>query len=191
MTKPHVVHRQSAKLTPQSDKDPAHAKVDDSKRLREIRALVKANNRSEIVDDIIICQIYMESRFDAHAQSDSSTARGLMQLLRGTVRELYRLENLKLPRVERRSEADVFASADRYHDGSEFLDEAKNIEAGTSYLQALIDRERSKGAADPISEAYKDYRGVRNRIYFAKIKAAAEKLAKAPEDMEILRGMVR
>ena len=191
MTGAHVVHRQSARLTPQSDKDPAQAKVDDSKRLREIRALVKENNRSQIEDDIIICQIYMESRFDARAHSDSSTARGLMQLLRGTVRELYRLQNLKLPRAERHSDADVFAAADRYHDSSEFLDEAKNIEAGTSYLQILIDRERSKGAADPISEAYKDYRGVRNGIYFIKIKAAAEKLAKAPEDMEILRGMVR
>ena len=55
----------------------------------------------------------------------------------------------------------------------------------------MIDRERSKGAADAISEAYKDYRGVRNGTYFAKIKATAERLAKAPEDMEILRGMVR
>jgi hypothetical protein len=55
----------------------------------------------------------------------------------------------------------------------------------------LIDRERSKNAADPIVEAYKDYRGVRNGKYFAKIKAAAEKLAKAPDDMEILREMVR
>ena len=191
MTAAKVIHRQSTRLTPQSDKAPAQAKVDDAKRLREIRVLVKGNNRSQIEDDIIICQIYMESRFDAHVQSDSSTARGLMQLLRGTVRELYRLENLKLSRVQRRSDTDVFAAADRYHDSPEFLDEAKNIEAGTSYLQILIDRERSKGAVDPISEAYKDYRGVRNGIYFAKIKAAAEKLAKAPEDMEILRGMVR
>jgi soluble lytic murein transglycosylase-like protein len=191
MTATKVIHRQSTRLTPQSDKVPAQAKVDDAKRLREIRVLVKGNNRSQIEDDIIICQIYMESRFDARVQSDSSTARGLMQLLRGTVRELYRLENLKLPRVERRSDTDVFAAADRYHDSPEFLDEAKNIEAGTSYLQILIDRERSRGAVDPISEAYKDYRGVRNGIYFTKIKAAAEKLAKAPEDMEILRGMVR
>ncbi|WP_198118985.1 transglycosylase SLT domain-containing protein [Massilia rhizosphaerae] len=191
MTAAHVVHRQSARLTPQSDKAPAQAKIDDAKRLREIRALVRENNRSQIEEDVIICQIYMESRFDARIQSDSSTARGLMQLLRGTVRELYRLQNLKLPRAERRSDAEVFGAADRYHDSSEFLDEAKNIEAGTSYLQILIDRQRSKGAADPISEAYKDYRGVRNGIYFTKIKAAAEKLANAPEDMEILREMVR
>lgn len=191
MTAAQVIHRQNARLTPQSNKDPAQAQVDDAKRLREIRALVKSNNRSQIEDDVIICQIYMESRFDANAQSDSSTARGLMQLLRGTVRELYRLQNLKLPRGARRSEADVFAEADRYHDSSAFLDEAKNIEAGTLYLQALIDRERAKGAPEPISEAYKDYRGVRNGIYFAKIKAAAEKLTKTPEDMEILRGMVR
>jgi hypothetical protein len=40
-------------------------------------------------------------------------------------------------------------------------------------------------------EAYKDYRGVRNGIYFIKIKAAGNKLATAPEDMEVLRGMVR
>ncbi len=191
MTSLQVVHRQSARLTPQSDKTPVQAKVDDAKRLREIRALVRENNRSQIKDDVIICQIYMESRFDAGSQSDSSTAKGLMQLLRGTVRELYRLQNLRLPRAERRCDADVFAAADRYHDSSEFLEEAKNIEAGTSYLQVLIDRERTKGAADPISEAYKDYRGVRNGIYYAKIKAAADKLAKAPEDMEILRGMVR
>lgn len=55
MTGPHVVHRQSARLTPQHDKDPAQANVDDAKRLREIRAIVSENNRSEIEDDIIIC----------------------------------------------------------------------------------------------------------------------------------------
>jgi soluble lytic murein transglycosylase-like protein len=191
MTAPRIIHRQSARLTPKSDKAPAWAEVDDAQRLREIRGLVKENNRSEIADDIIICQIYMESRFDARAHSSSSTARGLMQLLRGTVREMYRLQNQKLPRNERLSDADVFAAADRYHDSLEFLEEAKNIQAGTSYLQILIGRERSKGAVDPISEAYKDYRGVRNGIYFAKIKAAAEKLAQAPENMEILREMVQ
>jgi hypothetical protein len=70
------------------------------------------------------------------------------------------------------------------------VDEATNIQWGTRYLQLLIDRQRKKGADDPIDEAYKDYRGIRNGIYYRKIKAGAEALRQQPESMAVLRDMV-
>ena len=47
-------------------------------RLREIHRLVHENNRSCLPDAVIVCQIYMESRFDACAQPAGSSARGLI-----------------------------------------------------------------------------------------------------------------
>ncbi|MGZ3182100.1 MAG: transglycosylase SLT domain-containing protein [Telluria sp.] len=159
--------------------------------MREIRAIVKANNRSEIDDDVIVCQIYMESRFDPNAHPAGSSARGLMQLLKAAVRELYRLDDLQRPRKERKSEHDRNSAADAFHDSPEFIDDATSVRVGTEYLQVLIDQERRRGASAPIVEAYKDYRGVRNGIYYDKIHTAAEKLAKDPENMSILREMVK
>jgi hypothetical protein len=60
---------------------------------------------------------------------------------------------------------------------------------GTRYLQALIDRARREKRADPIVEAYMDYRGVRNGIYYRKISAAAERIKRNPDDFEALRVM--
>lgn len=181
----------TARLTPISDNEPGAVKIDDSVRLREIRALVEANNQSNIGTDLIICQIYMESRFDANANAQGSSARGLMQLLKAPIRELYRLENLKKERKERRPEADLYRDADAFHDGTELVDEAVNIRTGTAYLKALIDKRTADGSHDPVAEAYKDYRGLRNGIYYAKIKAASEKLKADPESMEVLREMVK
>lgn len=178
-------------LTPVLDTKPETVKIDDAVRLREIRALVENNNRSELDANVIICQIYMESRFEKNAAASGSSARGLMQLLRAPVRELYRLENLKKPRALRRAEADLYREADQFHDGPDLIDEATNIRIGTSYMQALIDKRRSDHATDPIAEAYKDYRGIRNGIYYTKIKAAASELAAKPESMQVLRDMVK
>jgi soluble lytic murein transglycosylase-like protein len=180
-----------AVLTPVSDNTPEPIKVDDSARLREIRKLVEANNRTHLPVEVIICHIYMESRFDKAAQAQGSTARGLMQLLRAPVRELYRLENLKKPRAERRPEAELYGEADALHDSPNLVDEATNIRIGTSYLQALIDKRTADHSADPIAEAYKDYRGIRNGIYYTKIKKAANNLAAKPESMQVLRDMVK
>lgn len=167
--------------------------VDDAKRLREIRALVKANNKSNLSDNLIVCHIYMESRFDANANAhgQGSSVRGLMQLLKAPVRELYRLKNNKLPKKEREKDASVYAEADVFHDSDLFVDEATNIQTGTDYLQMLVDKQKNKGADDFISEAYKHYRGVRNAIYYSKIKKCSDKLDGDPESMQILRDMVK
>ena len=179
-----------AVLTPVSDTKPERIKIDDSARLSEIRKLVEANNRTSLPVDVIICHIYMESRFDKEAQAQGSSARGLMQLLRAPVRELYRLENLKKTRAERRPEADLYREADVLHDSPALIDEATNIRIGTSYLQALINKRTADHSADPIA-AHKDYRGIRNGIYYAKIKSAADKLVAKPESMQVLRDMFK
>lgn len=186
-----AVKTHAAKLTPASNTKSEAVKIDESARLKEIRALVLANNRSSLSANLIICQIYMESRFDKDAHASGSSARGLMQLLKAPVRELARLNNLAKPRSERRNEAELYREADVFHDSPQLVDEAINIQVGTAYLQALIDKRSSAGAQTAIEEAYKDYRGVRNGIYYRKIKAAADLLAANPESMQILREMVK
>jgi hypothetical protein len=158
-------------------------------RLREIRRLVHANNRSCLPDELIVCQIYMESHFDKCAQAEGSSARGLMQLLTVANRELSRLDNLCKPPAQRRAEPALYAEADAFHASPTFIDEATNIQMGTRYLQALIDKARREKRADPIAEAYMDYRGVRNDIYYRKISAAAERLKCNPDDVEALHAM--
>ena len=158
-------------------------------RLREIRRLVRENNRSCLPDELIVCQIYMESRFDACAHPAGSSARGLMQLLKVANRELFRLDNLCKPATQRCAEPALYAEADAFHASPAFIDEATNIQMGTRYLQALIDRARREKRADPIVEAYMDYRGVRNGIYYRKIYAAAERIKRNPDDFEALRAM--
>ncbi|MFL6632522.1 MAG: lytic transglycosylase domain-containing protein [Massilia sp.] len=158
-------------------------------RLREIRRLVHDNNRSCLPDELIVCQIYMESRFDACAQPEGSSARGLMQLLKVANRELFRLDNLCRPQSQRRAETVLYVEADAFHASPAFIDEATNIQMGTRYLQALIDRARRQHLANPIAEAYMDYRGVRNGIYYRKISAAAEWLKRKPDDVEALHAM--
>lgn len=178
-------------LTPTADKNSALVAIDDSKRLKEIRKLVEANNESSVDTDTIICHIYMESRFDADAHASGSSARGLLQLLKGAVRELYRVENLRKPKAQRSDEATLYREADKFHDSAQFVDEGTNIRAGTRYLEILIQRQKRKGAAEPIVEAYKDYRDKQNGVYYRKIKAASEKLHAAPDSMQILRDMVK
>ena len=185
------IHTHNGKLTPKSDTSPEKVQVDDSARLKEIRKLVEANNQSSMPTDVIICHIYMESRFDPNPHAAGSTAKGLMQLLKAPIREMYRLENLKKQKPERLPDAQVFKKADTFHDSPSLLDESVNIQTGTKYLQLLIDNEKKKGAADPIAEAYKDYRGVRNGIYYKKIKAMADKLKDNPDSMQVLRDGVK
>jgi hypothetical protein len=91
---------------------------------------------------------------------------------------------------ERRPEPDLYRDADAFHD-TELVDEATNIRTGTTYLKVLIGKRTADGSRDPIAEAYKDYRGVRNGIYYTKIKAAGEKLKADPESMQVLRDMVK
>jgi hypothetical protein len=155
-------------------------------RLQQIRELVAANNRSCLPHELIVCQIYMESRFDACAQPEGSSARGLMQLLKVANRELFRLDNLHKSPAERCPEDELYARADAFHDSPAFVDEATNIQCGTRYLQLLIDRARAARCPDPVAEAYKDYRGVRNGIYYTKIRAAADRLKRDPDGVAAL-----
>lgn len=113
-----------------------------------------------------------------------------MQLLRVANRELFRLDNLCKPPVQRCSEAALYAAADAFHASPAFIDEATNIQTGTRYLQALIDKARRERCPDPVAEAYKDYRGVSNVLYYRKIRAAAERFARDPDDIGALRAMV-
>ena len=156
-------------------------------RLRAIRKLVEENNQSCLSTETIVCQIYMESRFDSCAHAEGSSARGLMQVLKVANRELYRLDNLRKPLHAQREEAALYREADVFHDSAAFVDEATNIRIGTRYLQALIDRAKRDGCPDPVAEAYKDYRGVRNGVYYAKIRAAAARLKRDPDGLDALR----
>jgi hypothetical protein len=166
---------------------PAASCPDPLARLREIRRLVRANNRSSLPDELIVCQIWMESRFDACAQPAGSSARGLMQLLKVANRELFRIDNLAAPPAQRKPEAALYVQADAFHDSPAFVDEAVNIQRGTRYLQLLVDRARRAGSKDPVAEAFKDYRGVRNGIYYQKICAAAEQLRRQPDSTAAFR----
>jgi hypothetical protein len=166
---------------------PTEACSDLRTRLRRIRQLVHENNRSSLADEFIVCQIYMESRFDACAQPAGSSARGLMQLLKVANRELFRLDNLDQPARQRWPEDALYARADAFHDSPAFIDEATNIQRGTRYLQLLIDRARRAGSPDPVAEAYADYRGVRNGIYYRKIHAAAEALRRHPDSPDAFK----
>jgi membrane-bound lytic murein transglycosylase MltF len=159
-------------------------------RLQAIRKLVEQNNQSCLPTEMIVCQIYMESRFDRCAQAEGSSARGLMQLLKVANRELFRLDNLRKPLHARQLEAALYRAADDFHDSPAFIDEATNIRTGTRYLQALIDKAKREGSADPIAEAYKDYRGIGNGIYYRTIRAAADRLKTAPDDVDALRELI-
>jgi hypothetical protein len=166
------------------------AQEEERARLRAIRKLVEENNQSSLSTEMIVCQIYMESRFDSCAQAEGSSARGLMQLLKVANREVYRLDNLHQPPGARRPEDELYRDADAFHASAAFIDEATNIRTGTRFLQALIDKAKREGCADPVAEAYKDYRGVRNGIYYRKISAAAERLKRDPDSVEVLRALV-
>ena len=181
------IKTQNAALTPKSDKKPATVPVDDSARLREIRKLVEANNRSTLDENLIICQIYMESRFDAHAGA-SHDAKGLLQMQLGGVQQVYKYRKQKergghMPTDAQTKQA--FSDAAAMHDSPEMFDEATNIQLGTEYMQYWIDRSSS------IEDAYKAYRGVPNGLYYKKISAAATKLAADPDSMQVLRDMVK
>jgi soluble lytic murein transglycosylase-like protein len=90
MTTKKLIKTHTARLTPTSDTAPATVHVDDSARLREIRQLVRSNNKSTLDENLVICQIYMESRFDSNASASGSTAKGLMQMTKGAVQQVYK-----------------------------------------------------------------------------------------------------
>lgn len=163
-------------------------KDDDPKiiRLRQIRQLVKENNLSTLDENVIICQIYMESRFDAKA-GVSHDAKGLMQMQKNAVRQVYKYRKQKklghMP--SDKVTAEVFKEADKFHDSPSIFDEATNIQLGTEYMQYWLDTTKTP------EEAYKKYRGKADGVYYKKIKATADKLSKDPDSMQILIDMVK
>jgi hypothetical protein len=155
-------------------------------RLREIRQLVKDNNQSTLDENVIICQIYMESRFDANAGANHD-AKGLMQMQKNAVRQTYKYRKQKelgdMP--SDKVTAEVFKEADKFHASPSIFDQATNIQLGTEYMQYWLDNTKTT------EEAYKRYRGKTDGIYFKKIKAAADNLSKDTESMQILFDMVK
>jgi soluble lytic murein transglycosylase-like protein len=182
-----VIKKQTAKLTPKSDTTPVTVHVDDSARLREVRRLVRANNRSTLDENLVICQIYMESRFDSNAAPGGSTAKGLMQMTKGAVQQVYKYRAQRaLGHMPSDAQTHlVFAEAATVHASPQLIDDATNIQLGTEYMQYWIDKAHS------VDGAYKLYRGLSNGIYYQKIKACADMLRADPDSMQLLRDMVK
>ncbi|WP_322047408.1 transglycosylase SLT domain-containing protein [Paraburkholderia sp. J67] len=186
-TKKKLVKKQTAQLTKRSDTEPVAVSIDDSARLREIREIVKANNHSTLSDDLIVCQVYMESRFDAQASTSGSTAKGLMQMTATATKQVYK-ERLKkdlghTPSDKQSQEA--FHDAAAFHSTPQIFDEATNIQLGTEYMQYWVEKNST------VEDAYKGYRGLSNGIYYQKINACATKLKDDPDSMQPLRDMVK
>ncbi|WP_322012880.1 transglycosylase SLT domain-containing protein [Paraburkholderia sp. J12] len=182
-----VIKTHKAQLTPKSDATPVTVQIDDSARLREIRQLVQTNNRSTLDENLVICQIYMESRFDANATVAGSTAKGLMQMNKGAVQQVYKYRKQKeigrMPGDPQTHQA--FADGAAMHASPAMFDEATNIQLGTEYMQYWVDK------AGSLDAAYKLYRGLSNGVYYKKISACAEKLKTDPNSMHPLRDMAR
>lgn len=183
MTNKTVLKTHTAKLTPTADTKPEVVTVDDAVRLREIRALVIANNRSVLSTDLVICQIWMESRFDARAGMDTHDAKGLMQVQEDGVKQVFKYRKQKqlghMPSDKIKNAA--FDEAAEIYDSGKLLDEATNIQIGTEYLQYWIDTRGS------VVDGYKGYRGNPNGVYYRKISACADALATNPDSMQALR----
>ena len=172
---------------PVGTKPPNPKKVEpEIVRLREIRQLVKDNNQSTLDENVIICQIYMESRFDANAGTNHD-AKGLMQMQKNAVRQVYKYRKQKeLGHMSSdKVTAEVFKEADKFHASPSIFDQSTNIQLGTEYMQYWLDNTKTT------EEAYKKYRGKTDGIYFKKIKTAADNLSKDPESMQILFDMVK
>lgn len=182
-----ILKTHKAKLTPKSDSAPVTVPVDDSARLREIRQLVHANNKSALDENLVICQIYMESRFDSNASPGGSTAKGLMQMTKGAVQQVYkyRAQEVLGHMPSDAQTRQLFAKAAEVHASSQLTDDATNIGLGTEYMQYWINKAHS------VDGAYKLYRGLSNGIYYQKIKACADKLRADPDSMQPLRDMVQ
>lgn len=187
MTHKKVIKTHTAKLTPKSDTTPVAVQVDDTARLREIRQLVRANNHSTLDENLVICQIYMESRFDANATTGGSSAKGLMQMTRDGVKQVYKYRLQKqLGHMPSNTQThQVFDEGAAFQAGSGLFDEATNIQFGTEYMQYWIDTSSS------LEAAYKRYRGEPNGIYYQKISACAAKLKNDPESMQPLRDIFK
>lgn len=85
----------------------------------------------------------------------------------------------------------LYTEADHSHDSAQFVEDATNVQTGTEYLALLVRNAQGTAATDAVAAAYIKYRGVSNGIYYRKIKACADRLKDDPENMQLLRDMVR
>ncbi|HCT9778452.1 TPA: hypothetical protein OUD12_004981, partial [Escherichia coli] len=88
--------KKSEKLTPAKDTAPKQVNVDPAIRLKQIRQLVRNNNKSIMGEDYIICQIYKESRFKQFAGKNKHNAKGLKQMQRNAVRQVFKYRQQKI-----------------------------------------------------------------------------------------------
>jgi hypothetical protein len=116
---------------------------------------VAASNKSGQSDELIIAQAYKESRFDPSAKNSKSSATGLLQMTKGAVAEVNRVNKT------------TYAH-------SEMTDAALNIEVGTQYLNICISRKKSVSAG-------LDYYGT-GPGYSTKILEAEKALKAQPAD---------
>lgn len=161
----------------------APTRLDDAARLNEIRQLVKANNRSTLPDNMVVCQIYKESGFDKNAGVGKHGALGLMQVQRNAVKQVYKYRLQKelghMPSDSMTKTA--FADGDKMYESGQLTDEATNIQLGTEYMQYWLDKSPNQRAA------YVSYRGDGGKEdYYERIKACADKLDQSPDNVQIL-----
>lgn len=184
--KKKAVKTQQAKLTPKADTRPFEVKIDLLKRLREIRALVAANNKSSIDNEVIVAQIFKESAFDAEAGKNKHSAQGLMQVQPNAIRQVYAT---RLKRKLGKTPSDVqkkkaFEEADADYAKGVLYQEATNIQVGTEYLQYWLDK-----SGGDVAKAYSGYRGPKEPTYYSKIKTTADKLRADPNSVKPLLEM--
>ncbi len=94
----------------------------------QVASIVAANNKSQQRDHLIISVIYKESRFRSGAKAHGSTALGLMQMTKGAVKEVNRVDGTS-------------------YTHSEMADAATNVAAASAYIQIEIDRHDGDVAA--------------------------------------------
>ena len=89
-----------------------------------VKKLVKDNNKSKLVTDrLLLCLIWKESGFDTTVKNSSSSATGLMQVTKDAIKDV----NAQTPRGV-------------HFNHTEMTDCAKNIQAGSFYLDIRIGR---------------------------------------------------
>jgi soluble lytic murein transglycosylase-like protein len=159
----------------------------DQMTLDEIRKVVVTNNRSTLSNDLIICQIYMESRFDPKAGAAHS-ARGLMQMQLNAVKQVFKYRKQKLlgRMTSDKETTTAFTKGAAMYKSPSIFDPAINVLLGTEYMQYWLDVSNGDVVA-----AYKSYRGLDNGVYYRKISASAIKLAANPTSMQPLLDMVK
>jgi hypothetical protein len=110
-----------------------------------------------------------------------------MQMQPDGVKQVYKYRIQKqVGHMPGNSQTDsAFAAGLAMYNSPHIFEQATNIQLGTEYMQYWVDQTAT------IDAAYKRYRGKSNGIYYRKIKACADKLKDDPDNMQLLRDMVK